>query len=144
MSQEEIKVYGAENPKSLEDIARYIATKLVDNLAKEHHYVSAKASVFKDNIEILAGFYINSVEEHAEFDEEYTEALERINREDTINVRGELTTEKFNVLFMPKPCEGEHCIVGLRIVIRLNKSLNEITYWDVENIANLIKDVCLL
>jgi hypothetical protein len=113
-------------------------------LAREHHRVSSKASVLKDNVvEILVGFYINSIEEKAEL-EEYMKLLEKINRKIAKNIRGEIETEKFKVSLMPQPCQGDHCVAGLRAVIKLNKGLNKIEYWDLDNVASLIKDAWLL
>ena len=133
-----------ENPKSLEDIAKYITEKLRIELEKEMRANDVKYSIFNDVIEIVAGGYFDSIEDEAEDEEDYENLLNQINDENMNNVRGKISTEKFEVFFMPQPCQGEHCITGLRVVISLNADLNDIMYWEIDNLVLLIKAVYLL
>ena len=144
MSQTVVLEKANENPKSLEEIAEYITEKLRIELAKEMRANDVKYSIFNDVIEIVAGGYFDSIEDEAEDEEDYENLLNQINDENMNNVRGKISTEKFEVFFMPQPCQGEHCITGLRAVIRLNASLNDIMYWEIDNLVLLIKAVYLL
>jgi len=144
MSQTVVLEKENENPKSLEDIAKYITEKLRIELAKEMRANDVKYSIYMDTIEIVAGGYFDSIEDEAEDEEDYENLLNQINDENMNNVRGKISTEKFEVFFMPQPCQGEHCITGLRTVIRLNASLNDIMYWEIDNLVLLIKAVYLL
>jgi Ser-tRNA(Ala) deacylase AlaX len=146
MSQQEleVRVNANDNPKSLEGIAKYIAEKLRIELGKEMRANDVKYSVFNHVIEIVAGGHQVGIEEEAEDDEDYENLLEQINDENMNNVRGKISTEKFTVFFMPQPCQGEHCIVGLRAVITLNADVNYIMYWEIDNLVLLIKAVYLL
>jgi sulfatase maturation enzyme AslB (radical SAM superfamily) len=146
MSQQEleISVNPNDSPKSLEEIAEYITEKLSLELEKEMRANDVKYSVFGDVIEIVAGGYQEGIEEEAEDDEDYINLLNQINDENMNNVKGKISNEKFTVFFMPQPCEGESCIVGLRAVIRLNVGLDEVMYWEIDNLVGLIKAVYLL
>jgi hypothetical protein len=142
--QEEIGVEGGRNPRTLEEIAKYVAEKLKEELAKERHFSDVKYSVFKDNIEIVAGAYFGNIEYEAGDEEDYDNLLEQINDENMNEVRGKITTEKFTVYFMPQNCQGESCIAGIRVVIKIKKGLDDVLYWDLDNVVNLIKAVYLL
>jgi len=144
MSQTVVLEKANENPKSLEDIAKYITEKLRIELEKEMRANDVKYSIFNDVIEIVAGGYFDSIEDEAEDEEDYENLLNQINDENMNNVRGKISTEKFEVFFMPQPCQGEHCITGLRVVISLNADLNDIMYWEIDNLVLLIKAVYLL
>jgi len=146
MSQQEIenKINVNESPKSLEEIAKYIAKKLDEELDKIKEYRHTNGSVIENLAEIWVGFYKDSMDDGREFDESIEDFLKRINEEDMKNIRGEINTDEFSIYFTPKICEGIHCMVGMRAVIKFNKSLSEVTYQKLDKLVNLIKDVYLL
>jgi len=137
-----LEVKGDENPKTLEDIAKYIATKLRQGLAREMRASDVKYSVFRDIVEIIAGEYFDEIK--AEDGVDYNNILGQIDDENVNWTIGKISTEKYDVFFMPQNCQGEHCIAGLRTVIRLRKSLDEITFWDLNDLVNVIKAVYML
>ncbi|MCI4409494.1 MAG: hypothetical protein JHC26_10420 [Thermofilum sp.] len=146
MSQEEkeIKVNGDEKPRTIEEVARYIAKRLDEELDKIKEYRNTNGSVVGNLAEIWVGFYFDSMDEKRDLDESVEDFLKRINEEDMKEIRGEINTEWFSVYFTPKICEGIHCFVGMRAVIKFNKSIDEITYKELDRIVNVIKDVYLL
>jgi hypothetical protein len=144
MSQQIELNEGSGNPRTLDDVAKYITEKLRKELAREHHFSDVKYSVFKDNIEIITGAYFGNIESEAGDEEDYLNLLEQINDENMNETRGKITTDKFSVYFMPQNCQGEHCICGLRAVIKMRKDLSEVLYWELDNLVKLIKAVYLL